>query len=106
MAGGKSVWPMAYCSDAAERLVAPRAFQNTISTETSWSTGTEREANSFESGSKPMHVKKPEPTPKWRKKGDARNSGGDGRNGRRVRVRASEWLLAPFALQSEFTSLS
>jgi len=38
--------------DVAERLVAPRAFPNTISTETSWSTGTGPEANSFESGSR------------------------------------------------------
>jgi len=64
MAGGKSVWPMAYCSDAAERLVAPRAFQNTISTATNWSIGTEPEANSFESGSRATHAKKQKPTPK------------------------------------------
>lgn len=64
------MWPMAYGSDAAERLVAPLAFPNTISTTTNWSIGTGLGANSFESDSKPMHVKKPESTPKWRKKRD------------------------------------
>jgi len=78
MAGGKSVWPMAYCSDAAERLVAPRAFPNTISTATNWSIETGPGANSSGSDSRPAHAKKLKPTPKWRNKRDGKNRSEDG----------------------------